>query len=271
MNFIRRHVRGGSGIDIIFVALLAVGQRGRSPKWCVLRARIRCAINAAKGLVRGNDVIVDGIGDLLGQACLRVRRKCPTGNFFVGRRNGSASMIPWHCTGSFSTRKRTGMSLSFMPARKNLGGLAEDARDLVKARDVVFVMLDRVEGNGERQVGEAGVDAVLLVDGHLVLFEIEVGDALLEDANEQVVRELVLIGESAGGNGVEAREKAFIRFVVLHDAVERVVVELVVIAVISEGRGALREIAEFGLVLFIEKGILRGNAVPGGFRVLAGN
>ena len=40
------------------------------------------------------------------------------GYFFVGRRKGSDSMMPWHWTGIFSSRKRTGMSLSFMPARR---------------------------------------------------------------------------------------------------------------------------------------------------------
>ncbi len=52
-----------------------------------------------------------------------VRRFCSSaemlaGYFFVGMRKGSASIIPWHWTGSFSRRKRTGMRLSFMPARR---------------------------------------------------------------------------------------------------------------------------------------------------------
>ena len=94
-------------------------------------------------------------------------------------------MMPWHCTGSFSEQKANGHELVFHAGAQNFGGLAEDARNLVQARDVVFVVLDGIERNGERQIGEAGVDAVLLVDRHLVFFEVEIGDALLEDANEQ--------------------------------------------------------------------------------------
>jgi len=68
------------------------------------------------------------------------------------------------------------------------------------------------------------MDAVLLIDGHFVFFKIEISDTLLENANEQVVRKQVLVGESAGGNGVNASEKFFVGFMVLHDPVERVVI-----------------------------------------------
>ena len=74
----------------------------------------------------------------------------------------------------------------------------------MKTGDVVLVVLDGVEGNGKRQIREAGMDAVLLVDRHLVLFEVEVGDALLEDTNEQVVRELVLVGEAGRSGWLQA-------------------------------------------------------------------
>ena len=73
----------------------------------------------------------------------------------------------------------------------------------MKPRDVVFIVFDGIEGNGQRQIGEAGMDAILLVDRHLVFFEIEVGDALLQDANEEVVRELILVGEACGRDRLE--------------------------------------------------------------------
>jgi len=105
------------------------------------------------------------------------------------------------------------------------------------------------------------MNAALLVDGHLIFFEIVVGDALLEDADEQVVGELVLIGEAAGGDGVEAREKRFVCFVALGDGFERVVGELVVVAIVPEGGGALGEVAQVSFVLLIEKGVLSGYAI----------
>ena len=65
-----------------------------------------------------------------------------------------------------------------------------------KTGDIVLVMLDGIEWNGKRQIGKAGMDAILLVDRHLVFFEIEVGDALLQHADQQIVRELILIRKS---------------------------------------------------------------------------
>jgi len=98
--------------------------------------------------------------------------------------------------------------------------LAEDAGDLVKPRDVVLVVLDRVERDRQWQIREAGMDAILLVDGHLVLFEVEVGDALPEDANQKVVGELVLIGESSTRDGSQPAQEGFISFVTLNDGVD---------------------------------------------------
>jgi hypothetical protein len=48
------------------------------------------------------------------------------------------------------------------------------------------------------------VDAVHLVDGHLILFELVVREALLEDADEEVVGEEILFGKPGGGEGFEA-------------------------------------------------------------------
>ena len=54
----------------------------------------------------------------------------------------------------------------------------------------------------------------------------------------------------------------------LRDGVERVLGELVVVAIVAIGRGALRKVAQIGLVLLLEKSVLRGYAVSNGLRVL---
>jgi len=79
--------------------------------------------------------------------------------------------------------------------------VVEDARHLVQARDVVFIMLDRVERHGKRKVREAGMDAALLIDGHRVFFQVEVGDALLEAREQEDRGELVLVRKAGGCNG----------------------------------------------------------------------
>ena len=69
-------------------------------------------------------------------------------------------MMPWHWTGNFFQKESNGHELVFHAGAQNFGGLAQDARNLVQARDVVLVVLDGIEGHGKRQIGEAGVDAI---------------------------------------------------------------------------------------------------------------
>src|SRR5258708_34834648 len=107
------------------------------------------------------------------------------------------------------------------------------------------------------------MNAILLVDWHLVFFEVEVGDTLLQDTNQEIVGKLVLVGESSARDGFKPGEEGLIRVVVLGDGVERAVGELVVVAVVSEGGSALGEIAEIGFVLLLKKSVLGGEAVCG--------
>jgi hypothetical protein len=72
--------------------------------------------------------------------------------------------------------------LSFRPARRT-SVVWLNARDLVKPGYVIFIVLYGVERNREWQIGESRVDAVKLVNRHLIFFQIKVGDALLKDSN----------------------------------------------------------------------------------------
>src|SRR6185503_10667043 len=107
MYFIGGHVRGSAAVNVILVALLPVRKRGDCKSGAALR-RVFLADECREALISRDDISVDGIRDLLRQALL----------IFVGRRNGFASIMPWHCTGTFSRRNRTGISLSFIPARR---------------------------------------------------------------------------------------------------------------------------------------------------------
>jgi len=64
------------------------------------------------------------------------------------------------------------------------------------------------------------MDAILLVDRHLVFFEVEVGDALLEDTNEQVTGELVLIGEPSTRDSSKSGKESLISLVALGNGIE---------------------------------------------------
>src|SRR5260370_3905863 len=115
------------------------------------------------------------------------------------------------------------------------------------------------------------MDAVLLVDWHLVFFEVEVGDPLLKDASQEIVGELVLVGEPSTRDGFKPGEEGLVGLVVLGNGVERVLGELVVVAVVPEGGGTLGKVAEVGLVLLLEECVLSGEAVSNWFEVLGEN
>jgi len=61
------------------------------------------------------------------------------------------------------------------------------------------------------------VDAILLVDRHLVFFQVEVGEALLENTNQELVGKLIPIGEAGGSDGLKAAEEVLVGFVALGD------------------------------------------------------
>ncbi len=69
MYLVRRHVGGGPRVDVVLVALLAVGQRGDREHSSAFGGVFR-AEELSEVAIRREDLGVDGIGDLLGQALL---------------------------------------------------------------------------------------------------------------------------------------------------------------------------------------------------------
>src|SRR5712672_4483158 len=103
---------------------------------------------------------------------------------------------------------------------KHLSGLAERARDLTKPRYVVFIMLHGVERNRKRQIGDTSVDAVKLIDRHLIFFQVEVGDPLLEDSNKKIVGELILVRETNRPDRIEPAQEAAVRLITFRNGSE---------------------------------------------------
>ena len=64
------------------------------------------------------------------------------------------------------------------------------------------------------------MDAILLVDWHLVLLEVEVGDALLKNTHQEVAGELVLAGEARMRDGFKSAEEGLVGTVTLNDGCE---------------------------------------------------
>jgi hypothetical protein len=124
-------------------------------------------------------------------------------------------------------------------------------------------MLDGVEGHGEREVGQVGVDAASAAgraERHLVFFEVVVFDALLELAEEEVVRDEVLLGKACGIDGLDASKVGEIALVAVSGGGERVIAELVVVAIVPDGGSEGGVQLESGLPGVVEEGVLGGQA-----------
>src|ERR1700722_6301815 len=182
-----------------------------------------------------------------------------SGNFLVGSRKGSEAMMPSHCAGTFSSRKRTGMSLSFIPAR-----------NLMQARDVILVVLDRIQWNGERHIRETRLRPLHVIHRHLVFFELEIRDSLRQRTLHHLVRQFVLFRKAGRRNGVQARQKTLIGGLLTLISRGRKIFQLIVISVIADGGRAFRVSLEIRLVLLLEKRVLRGNPGGGRFVILGG-
>ncbi len=218
MYLVGRHVRGGPAVNVILVAFLALWQRGDSEGSTALGSVFR-AHECGEGLVRRDDVGVDGIGDLPGQALL-VFGGDERRIFFRREEKGIGVNDALALEGKLFQKEFHRHQLVLHAGAKNFGSLAEHAWDLVQTRDVVFIVLDGIQRDGKWQVREAGMDAVHLVDWHLVLFEIEVGDALLENTDHEVVGELILVGETGSRDGFQPRKEIHVGLMAPGDGVE---------------------------------------------------
>src|SRR5579871_2794912 len=102
------------------------------------------------------------------------------------------------------------------------------------------------------------MDATLLIHWHLIFLEIEVRDSLLKHTHHEVMRELVLIREAGGLDGLKACQKIHVGLMTAGDGIVRQICKLVVIAIIAKGGGSLREVPLIGFVLFFKKSVLDG-------------
>ena len=140
---------------------------------------------------------------------------------------------------------------------QHLFGLGKDARNLVQTRDVVLIKFHAAEGRGERQIGQLGVRAAHLRDGHLEVLEGVVLIALLEGADKKFVGENILLRKARGRNSLQARQELLVRSMISLNLGQGSVIQLVVVAVVPVRRRSERGSFQLGLVLLCEKSILR--------------
>jgi hypothetical protein len=104
---------------------------------------------AAKVLIGGDDVAVDSVGDLPGQALL-IFEGDARGILLCREEKGIGVDDALTLDGELLQEESDGHELVFHAGAKDFGGLAQGLGDLVKAGDVVLIVLDGVEGDGER-------------------------------------------------------------------------------------------------------------------------
>ena len=128
VDLVRRHVGRGPGVDVVLVALLAVWQREvTAERGTAVRGVFR-AQEGGEGPVSGNDVDVDGVGDLLGQALLvfegNVRRI-----LFCRKQKRIGVDDALTLDGKLLQEESDGHELVLHASAKDFGGLAEDAQE----------------------------------------------------------------------------------------------------------------------------------------------
>ena len=131
------HASGGPPVDIVFVAPLAVRQRGDSEGGTAFRG-VHRAEKISEQLVSRDDVSVNGVSDLLGQALL------------VFRGDGRRILLCRQEKGVGVDDALTldGEFLVLHAGVKDFAGLAEHSWNLTETGDVVLVVLDGVKRYG---------------------------------------------------------------------------------------------------------------------------
>ena len=150
---------------------------------------------------------------------------------------------------------------------QDVGGLGEDARNLMQPGNVILVVLHRIERDGERQIGEPGVDTALLVHRHLIILQVVVDVLALQLPLEQAVAQQILVVHAVGGDGFQPLQEIVGFRMLACDFLQRNLAEQRVVAVVAEGGRALRRILEPGLIELIEQFILLRHAIGDGRRL----
>ncbi len=118
--------------------------------------------------------------------------------------------------------------------------LVEHAGNLPKTSKVIFVVLRAVERHQRDQLWNRDLDAVQLIDRHLVVLELQSFERFLVTANHQLLVELVLLRHAGGIDGLEARQKSFRILALLLNMRQREIAELIVVAIVAIHCGGFR-------------------------------
>ena len=152
VDLVGGHVRGGAAVNVVLVALLAVRQRSHGERGAAVRSVFR-AQKGSEGLVGGKDIGLDGGGDLLRQTLLVFRRDFRR-IFLCRNQKGIGVDDALALNRQLLDQESHRHQVVFHAGAQHFRGLAEDARNLVQARNVVLIVLHRIKRNRQRQIRE---------------------------------------------------------------------------------------------------------------------
>jgi len=130
---------GGTGIDGVLIALLAVRQRCDGQGGAAARG-VLVLNERGERLVRREHFIVQCRGDLFGQALLIFDRKVFK-ELLRGLEEGIGVNDALALSGNFLDEELHGHQVVFHAGTQDFGRLRKHARNLTEARDVVLVVL----------------------------------------------------------------------------------------------------------------------------------
>ena len=118
-----------------------------------------------------------------------------------------------------------------------------------------------IERYTEGQVGQPGVDTVLLVDRHFEILQFVTDVLALQLALQQLMAEQILVAHPVRRNLFQPLKKIIGFGVQACDVGERILAELGVVAIIAHRGGALGRILQPRLIKFFEERILLRHAI----------
>ena len=141
----------------------------------------------------------------------------------------------------------------------HLGDLIQGAGDGVQPRKVVLIVLGGVERHGLRQVRQGGVEAVLLIDRHLVGLQAVVLVRLLQAPFQQLMAEPILFAHAIGGDALQAGKKLIVLRMFPRHPRQGLIRKTIVIPVVPHRGRHLGVVLERGLPVVLKERILRAH------------
>ena len=246
MDLRRRHRGGGGLLHREGIASFAVGERPQARLGAAFR-RVLLGDELRELDVRGRHAVADG-GE---------HRRAEASLVGVGkRRRELLRRLEERALRRLRFRQRPCLLRHLLEEdlrRHQLVGhaVAHQDRDLVERhrqrlepRDVVFVVLGRLERQHRDQLRRIDVDAAELRDRHLPVLEARPFQTELQLPHHEALVERLLLGKTAGVDGLEPRHKLPIVLEIFRDVLLGEVAQPVVVALVAEDRGELRAVLE---------------------------